>query len=322
MLVTILPFFLAARVAVDQDPYGDSRWLHYGPECTYDVLVNMSLANIVHERDNFCSMIASELKCRPRGSDSLSCRFVNPRIRRPEESETRCSNARDFVPVSDRFVDADPFEIRFNSRGIENLIVSRSIPRWRLDMIRVIVGQLNVGVEPEKAHHRYITMENSTIGYCEVEVKVSRLGYARNRPRAGALDAVDITFEPERPDIVPLNRAMMQIQKTRQPKRCPSRKVYFFGNHRDFSLGHKSTYMDMTTSVSQIRIAEDEFYSYTEATGIMKTRDRRRTMRLYQKIELRLKSIDHAWSPIPEIRSPASTSLYAYTNLDRSAETR
>ncbi|XP_053973569.1 vitellogenin-like [Hylaeus volcanicus] len=314
MLAIILPFFLAGRVAVDQEASQLSDWQRYGPECTYDVLVNMSLANIVHEKDNFCSMIATELKCRPKGSDTLACRFVNGRIVRPDPEDNRCTNSKNFVPVSDRFVGADPFEVRFNARGIENLVVPRQIPRWRLDMMRAIVGQLNVGFELEKGRQRFVAMENSSIGYCQVEIRMSRTEYVMD-DETGNGD-LEIDFEPTRPEVVPLDRAGLTIEKVRQPKNCPNRKIYFFGNHEDFSLGNKNTFMDMTTSISHIRISRSEMRSYTETTGIMRTLTKPRTMRLHQKISLSLKSINPARSPLLEIKNPASTSLYAYTGLE------
>lgn len=222
--------------------HDDSDWQRYGPECTYDVLVNMSLSNIVHDEDTICSMIASELKCRTKGSDTLNCHFSNGRIVRPDPKNERCSNARNFVPIGDRFVDEEPFEIRFNARGIENLVVSRDIARWRLDMMRAIVGQLNIGFEltAEKEHDRFLTMENSSIGYCEVEVKVSRAGYGEESD-----EKFEIMLEPERAGMVPLSRGSIRIEKVRYPKRCPNRKIYFFGNHEDFSFGRRDIFMDM-----------------------------------------------------------------------------
>lgn len=210
----------------------------------------MSLANIVHERDNFCSMIASELKCRPKGSDTLGCRFANGKIVRPNPDDSRCSNAKNFVPINDKFINEDPFEIRFNSKGIENLVVPRSIPRWRLDMIRVIVDKLNVGFEVENGRDRFVTMENSSIGYCEVEVKMTRPGYGRGNG-AESEGLFDIVFEPKRANLVPLSRAALGIDKVRQPKKCPNRKIYFFGNHEDFSFGHKNTFMDMASIIER-----------------------------------------------------------------------
>ncbi|XP_043803210.1 vitellogenin-like [Apis laboriosa] len=318
MLIIILPYLLAARVP-GHAHHDDSDWQRYGPECTYDVLVNMSLSNIVHDEDTICSMIASELKCRTKGSDTLNCHFSNGRIVRPNPEDERCSNARNFVPMGDRFVDEEPFEIRFNARGIENLVVSRDIARWRLDMVRAIIGQLNVGFEltAEKEHDRFVTMENSSIGYCEVEVKVSRAGYGEESDDERKFE---IVLEPERAGMVPLSRGSIRIEKVRWPKRCPNRKIYFFGNHEDFSFGRRDIFMDMTTSVSRIYISRRGIISFTESTGVMRTLNRPRTMNLHQRINLSLKSLNFARIPIPEIVNPASTSLYAYTNLEQIPE--
>lgn len=219
----------------------DSDWRRYGPECTYDVLVNMSLSNM-DEDARICSVIAFELKCRAKGSDTLNCRFSNGRTARPEDGRG-CSNAkRNFAPsTSDRFVDEQPFEIRFNARGIENLVVSRDIARWRLDAMRAIVSQLNVGFELGSGHDRFLAMENSSVGYCEVEVKVSRAGYGGESGGGG----LEIALEPERADVAPLSRGSVRIEKVRRPKRCPNRNIYFFGNHRDFSFGSEDIFMDM-----------------------------------------------------------------------------
>lgn len=220
----------------------------YGPECTYDVLVNMSLANIVQENDNFCNMIATELKCRPKGDDSLSCYFQNSQIKRPEPNDDRCSNAKGFVPTRYKFVGDEPFEIRFNSRGIENLVVYRSIPRWRLDMIKVIVSQLNVGFEMQERRDRFTIMENSTVGHCEVDVKIIRKDSEENSDSDD--DSTEksenfvIGFMPSNEEFASLMERY-QVEKVRQPKRCPRRTIYFFGDHEDYSHGDRQLYMDM-----------------------------------------------------------------------------
>lgn len=224
-------------------------------ECTYDVLVMMSLANIAQENDNFCSTIASELKCRAKGEDSLSCHFQNSRIRHPGREDSKCTNAMDFVPTRTRFVDEGPFEIRFNPRGIENLVVHRTIPRWQLDMIKVIVSQLNVGFEVSEHRNRFTIMENSTVGYCEVDVKVTRGGsdeehddhddnYDEDDRKEGK--AFEIEFMTAAGD--EMTRSIddkLHVQKLRQPKRCPRRTIYFFGNEEDYSRGDRELYMDM-----------------------------------------------------------------------------
>ncbi|XP_012221453.1 vitellogenin-3-like [Linepithema humile] len=317
MLVTILPFFLAANIVVD-DPHRESEWAMYGPECTYDVLVNMSLANIVQENDNFCAMIATELKCRLKGYDILNCRFQNARIKRPDLQNDRCSNARDFVPTRYKFVDEEPFEIRFNSRGIENLVVHRTIPRWRLDMIKVIVSQLNVGFEAQERRDRFTIMENSTVGHCEVDVKITRGGPDSSEEDDDSVEGENFEIGLISVDKVARPSALerIHVEKARQPKRCPRRTIYFFGNHEDYSHGNNELYMDMTTSVSHLTIARDKFVSYTISEGVMKTANKSRIMRPHQNIKLKLKRIDLARSSAPEIQDPASTSLFAFSNLE------
>ncbi|XP_050452074.1 uncharacterized protein LOC126851789 [Cataglyphis hispanica] len=311
MLVTILPFCLAANVAIDDQ---QSKWAMYGPECTYDVLVNMSLANIVHENDNFCSMIATELKCRPKGHDTLNCHFQNSRIKRPDPKDNRCSNARDFVPTRYKFVSEEPFEIRFNSRGIENLVVYRTIPRWRLDMIKVIVSQLNIGFEMQERRNRFTIMENSTVGHCQVDVKITRGGHDFEEDSAEENDNFEIGFLSSDEFAHPMVERL-RVEKTRQPKKCPRRTIYFFGNYKDYSRGGE-LYMDMTTSASLITISKDKFVSYTISEGIMRTANKSRIMRPHQNISLKLKRIDFAQSLMPEIPNPASTSLFAFSNLE------
>ncbi|XP_029165794.1 vitellogenin-like isoform X2 [Nylanderia fulva] len=304
--------FIAANVTIDDQ---QSRRAMYGPECTYDVLVNMSLANIVHENDNFCSMIATELKCRPKGHDTLSCRFQNSRIKRPDPEDNRCSNAKNFVPMRHKFVDGEPFEIRFNSRGIENLVVHRSIPRWRLDMIKVIVSQLNIGFELQEHRNWFTIMENSTMGHCEVDVKISRGDFDSEEDDDSAEMSEDFEIEylsNDKDSIV----EDLRVEKTRHPKRCPRRIIYFFGDHEDYSRGNRELYMDMTSSKSLITISKDSFVSYTISEGLMKTANKSRIMRPHQNISLKLKQIDFAQSVMPEIQDPASTSLFAFSHLE------
>ncbi|XP_071641549.1 uncharacterized protein [Temnothorax longispinosus] len=322
MLVTILPFFLVANITVD-DAHRQSEWAMYGPECTYDVLVNMSLANIVQENDNFCSMTATELKCRPKGDDSLSCHFQNSRIKRPEPNDNRCSNAKNFIPTRYKFVGSEPFEIRFNSRGIENLVVPRSIPRYRIDMIKIIVSQLNVGFEMQERRDRFTIMENSTVGHCEVDVKIvtDPNSEESDDDSTEKNENFEIGFMSSSEDLArSLAIERFQVEKIRQPKKCPRRTIYFFGNQEDYSHGDRQLYMDMTTSISHITISRDRFVSYTMSEGVMKTVNNSRIMRPYQKISLKLKRIDLARSSLPEIQNPASTSLFAFSNLQTISE--
>lgn len=222
----------------------------------------MSLANIVRDDDNFCAIIATELKCRPRGEDSLSCRFGNSRIKRPDPADGRCTNAKDFVPTRYKFVGEEPFEIRFNSRGIANLVVHRTIPKWRLDMIKAMASQLNVGFEAREDRDKFAIMENSTVGRCEVDVRIVRGGPWSEEEEETEEDddstGDEWDFElglassaDDELDKLPAGR--LRVEKTRHPKRCPRRTIYFFGNHEDYSRGDRPLYMDMVRSSKRVK---------------------------------------------------------------------
>jgi len=143
----------------------------------------------------------------------------------------------------------EPFEIRFNSKGIENLVVHRSIPRWRLDMIKSIVSQLNVGFEIQERRDRFTIMENSTVGHCEVDVKIIRKDPDSQENDDDSIEEsekFEIGFMPSNVELEnPLVIERLQVEKIRQPKRCPRRTIYFFGNDEDYSRGDKQLYMDM-----------------------------------------------------------------------------
>jgi hypothetical protein len=214
----------------------------------------MSLANIVHENDNFCSMIASELKCRPKGHDSLSCHFGNSRIKRPDPEKGRCTNARDFVSTRYKFVDEKPFEIRFNSRGIVNLVVHRTIPRWRLAMIKDIVSQLNVGFEVWEGRHSFVMTENSAMGQCKIDIKIMY-----GDPDSMEDDDDDDSSEEKKDDAdfvigfasssgeftQPVEKRY-RVEKLRDPKKC-TQATYFFGNHENYNQNGR-VYMNMVQS--------------------------------------------------------------------------
>ncbi|XP_015431219.1 PREDICTED: vitellogenin-like [Dufourea novaeangliae] len=313
MLVTILPFLLAAHVAVDEDAHQASDWQRYGPECTYDVLVNMSLSNVDDKDDRTCMTTVTELRCRPKGSDTLSCRFANSKMFSLDVRGDVCPEVDRFIPNNDRF--RDPFEVRFNSLGIENLVVPRNISSGRLDIIRDIVGQLNIGFELEKGKQRFVATEKSSVGNCEVEIKMSRPGYGRGSDSDRKMEQdMDIVFEPERPEIVPLNRAMLDIEKVRQIKKCSEKSLHFFGTNVNPNL-EKNIYFVMTTSVTRIRISEKGMTSCTESTGTLNAVNKAITMPINQKISLSLRSITPAQSSLPDIMNPASTSLYGFRNI-------
>jgi len=70
-----------------------------------------------------------------------------------------------------------------------------------------------------------------------------------------------------------------------------------------------------TESVSHINISKNSFVSYTIADGTMKVANNSRIMRPRQKLRLKLKRIDFARLPLPEIEDPAATSILAFSDM-------
>ncbi|EZA48400.1 uncharacterized protein LOC105285599 [Ooceraea biroi] len=316
MLVTLLPFFLVANVVVD-DSRRQSEWTTYGAECTYDVFVNMSLANVVHEGDNYCSMIVSELKCRPKGDDSLSCYFGSFNIRRPDPKKSRCTNTLD-LSTQQKFLDEKPFEIRFNPHGIENLVVHRTIPRWRLALIKNIVSQLNIGFKVQENRDRFSMQDNSAIGQCEADVQI-----IRGDPESAEDDDDDdssavganfmIGFASSNNNFTQPIEKTFRVKKVRDAKRCT--RTTNIGNQQTLSRNNPFVLTNMTESISHIEISKDRFMTYTISEGMRKG-NMTQIMRSRENLRLKLKRIDFARSPLPEIQDPSATGILAFSDIE------
>ncbi|XP_015173810.1 PREDICTED: uncharacterized protein LOC107065037 [Polistes dominula] len=320
MLVTIIPFLLATQLTPEH-PREKYQW-QYGGEMTFDVLVNFSRSDIDRGRRIYCSTISNELKCRVKDAETLSCYFLTPIITFStiNDSSTTCEWSSNFVPLNDHFFfDQDPFEIRYNSRGIENLVVKRTITRWKLDVTKAIVSQLHIGFELKEGQSSFQTAENSNIGHCEVNSRVLVSGgYYENEKYAHAnlqlvlLDSNELRYR----DI--LNQGgQIIIEKIRHSKKCQRRPIYFFGipiSHRDDR--ERGTFMDMVSSNTRMIISKKGFSSETVSEGLPIIMGGLRNGPSRQKISVILKSVDPARNVPPMISHPASTSIHTYSSFD------
>ncbi|XP_076375977.1 uncharacterized protein LOC143259056 [Megalopta genalis] len=316
-MVTILPFFLAAHVVIDENArQPTSEWQLYGPEWTYDVQLNLDVAYTFNDNSHSCVTMMSKMRCRPKGSDTLSCHFEDAKMSKEKWSEVlqECPVPTTFEPVNPAIMNDDPFEVRFNSRGIENLVIPRNISRARLDMLRDVVSQLHIGFEPEMGSQRFVSMESSSVGLCKVEVDMSRIAYTKSA--ADKNQQFEIVFEPSRPEITPLNRTALKIDKVRQMKKCPDSNIHFFEYDDNPDFENKNRLIDMTTSVSSMHISNTGLYAETESTGSMKALVKPKTLQIRQKISLTLKSVRPAKREMPEVVYPASTSLYGFRSVE------
>ncbi|KAI4499136.1 hypothetical protein M0802_005719 [Mischocyttarus mexicanus] len=320
MLVTILPFLLATQLTPEH-PKEKYQW-QYGGEITFDVLIDLSRSDIDRGRSFYCSTISNELKCQVKDAETLSCYFLTPITTYSIiNNNSTCDWSKNFEQLHDHFIffDHDPFEIRFNSRGIENLVVERTITRWKLDVTKSVVSQLHVGFELQEGQSRFKTTENSNLGYCELDSRVLVSGgYYQNEKYSNTnfhlvlLDSNELRYR----DILNRNGQII-IEKIRHTKKCSRRPIYFFGipiTHRgDMERG---TFMDMVSSTTRMIISKRGFSSETVSEGQPIVMNGLRTGLSRQKISVILKSVNPARNVPPMISHPASTSVHTYSSFD------
>ncbi|XP_014478641.1 PREDICTED: uncharacterized protein LOC106746502 isoform X2 [Dinoponera quadriceps] len=281
----------------------------YGGECTYEVFIISVIDNYLY------ASIKSDFKCRLKAEDTLSCRFQNKRIRHtyPLKNETG------FVPTI-RFVGGEPFEIHFNLSGVQYLVVHKTIPKWQLDMIKVIVSQLNDNFETARRYPQIIEIPargNSTVGECEVNVTLGRTDKKHDdddddeEDGSGMKESEDfeLGFVWMHDNFAQTN-GKFRIKKIQQLKGCPQRTIYFFFRKRkDDGRSDGALYIDMIYSTNYITITKNHFMSRMEMTGVMNTAIETQGMQLKQMIDLKLRRIDLTRDSLPEIRNPTSISL-------------
>ncbi|EGI66317.1 PREDICTED: uncharacterized protein LOC105145227 [Acromyrmex echinatior] len=312
MNVVVIPFFLAAHLTVDEP------WEH-GPEYTFQVQVNCTA---IPEEGIYGSVrlnLVSKLICQPKGSHMLSCHF--------EDSKAN-SFVVDSLDPSEPVIPAglvnrqpayeineDQFEIKFNKRGLDSLVVNENIQPRELDMIRMIVGQLSVGAVLDGVGNDIIfdAMENFTQGECYTTFKidkklVGRPLYAKPsyalRPVFGLKDG-----------------KLVQIRKIRNLHMCAHKVPYFFGNAESFR--EESDIMsDISLSDGHIIITSTEFISGT--SNVITTSKITETVitTLYENVRLRLESIQAAKSEPPVVKEaePASVFIGRWLINDSSEE--
>jgi len=211
----------------------DEPWEH-GSECRFQVQVN---STAIPEEGIYGSVrlnLESKLICQPKNGMTLSCHFENSTASSfVADSLDPTESAVPSGRVNRQFayeINEDQFEIKFNERGLDSLVVNENIQPRELDMIRMIVGQLNIGATFDGSFSNDMTfdvMENFTQGECFTTFKIDkklavrslyarRNGYAL-RPTFGLKDG-----------------KLVQIRKMRNLHMCTHKVPYIFGSAESF----------------------------------------------------------------------------------------
>ncbi|CAL1685210.1 unnamed protein product [Lasius platythorax] len=301
MNVVVIPFFLAAHFTADE------TWAH-GPEYTFQVQVNCTA---IPEEGFYGSVrlnLESKLICQPlKSGHSLSCHF--------EDSKAN-SFVADSLDPSDPAAPAgqvnrqpayeineDQFEIKFNKRGLDDLVVNENIQPRELDMIRMIVGQLSLGATLDGVGNdvTFDTMENFTQGECYTTFKVNKKPMGRSlyakpgyalRPVFGLKDG-----------------KLVQIRKIRNLRMCAHKVPYFFGSAESFRE-ESDIISDVSLSDGHIIITSSEFISGTSNVITTSKVTEAVVTTLYENVRLRLESIQPAESEPPTVKEAEPASIF------------
>ncbi|XP_017759790.1 PREDICTED: uncharacterized protein LOC108550546 [Eufriesea mexicana] len=300
-LLNVVPFFIAARVSID------SSWC-CGPVYTFHVQVN---STELPEKDSYMSIrlnVASKLVCQPKEYHVFSCHF------RDSKADSYATDNLDpevpAVPISQVSrqkayeINQDQFEIKFNERGLDSLVVNENIQPRELDMIRAIVEQLNIGVLVNVYDHTYELVENFTQGECVTIFTVQRgtVAHPFHTNRGYVLETV---FGLE-------EGLLVQIRKIRNLNMCTHKVPYLFGSSETMSHANDMV-STVISSESQIVITSNEFISGTTnviTNVVMKKGSGEIMTTLYENISLRLESITPAVSEAPEVKDPEPASMF------------
>ncbi|XP_046836477.1 uncharacterized protein LOC124432028 [Vespa crabro] len=290
----LLPFFLASRISVDIES------LLHGPEYTYRVeiiTVKKAGGHPCAGEDVKAFDAVSTLKCRPRVPDTLNCRFEAAKMQIYEDGLYELARET----VEDLWMDDEPFEIIFDENGIKNLIVTKNMEPWTIDMIRSIVNQLNVGVDiRNKQDGIFTAIERSFLGKCQTKIELYHgLSY-------------DNRWKDEKFEIIPMNginkvtSEFFDIEKRRNIDDC-EHGVYFFASKSAYTDLPRDVTTVIKSSMSRIIISDSNYTSYTTNEFLVTSKDKTRNFTLHEKIKLNLETISAPVNDIPVI--PDATSV-------------
>lgn len=114
--------------------------------------------------------LISELKCRPKAADNLFCHLQNSTIVNMRKNR----NTREVETEQ-------MFEIKFNERGVEGLIIEPPSRMEVVNILRKIANQFSIGVDWRKIERisqagewQFMARENSSMGNCATVYKITR----------------------------------------------------------------------------------------------------------------------------------------------------
>ncbi|XP_032673326.1 uncharacterized protein LOC116845110 isoform X3 [Odontomachus brunneus] len=281
MNVILIPFFLAANVAVNDT----SEWT-YGPEYLYNVNMTYVIKSDPTEPVGNMQLI-SAMKCRPKvAENSLLCILQN--------STTIMSLEKDNTRTTTREIKTEQmFEIKFNERGVESLLIEPPSRMEVVNFIRKIANQLSVGTDMKRkiGMSQFMARENTSMGNCATMYKITREELPETLDTLKVWEHADIKLV-----VLPMADARpgttLTIEKSRMG--CINSPRYV-----DFTIG----ILKMGRFFSKIYVdGVSGFETYTELDGKLRTESiSSRIIAFKALLQMNLDSIVPAQDPLPSI---------------------
>ncbi|CAK9804257.1 hypothetical protein ANTQUA_LOCUS3993 [Anthophora quadrimaculata] len=163
MNFTLIPFFLAASVVVDQP----DQWI-YGPEYVFHASLKQSTS--VYWRNHTATM-----RCRPAEMNSLLCRFELVTLRAYDKNPSL-----EFMTID------QPFLIQFSPRGVETLRLPEMIDDRKLYFIRSIAKSFSVCTDSRESMNtlpEYAPNRNDITSGCTTRITILENDEISSKPR-------------------------------------------------------------------------------------------------------------------------------------------
>ncbi|XP_066591604.1 vitellogenin-like [Prorops nasuta] len=324
MIAVLIPFFLVAKL--------DQTTWQYGPEFIFNVEVNATATVLAKAGESYqeklsddgrlSTNLVSKLYCRPKGDDTLNCRLENAKVwsidsLHPNDKDSSMED--DSSSNSGEYLIGDePFEVKFNNHGIEHLLVPRDTFTEKLNMIRSIVKQLNIGVDlngkPDGTFH---SVENVTLGQCnvtfEVKHRASPMDLAQRRQRPAA---TGIYYELESlPSLNKVAGETIEILKTTMLNNCTCYASYHFGSYFNADAD-KTSNSTLRSSISRISVSDVDIRSETRQEGTLSHSKNSKLFGINEIISISLLGVKPAKEELPRVHKPAKTSIIANSELE------
>ncbi|XP_076375978.1 uncharacterized protein LOC143259057 [Megalopta genalis] len=306
MLASVIPFFLAARLPVD-----DTMWTH-GPEFVFEVELKYTTTPFSIENADDSKMsnhTAMDLYCRPLHMDSLSCRIDNCE---GQIIDLTFDNQQDMPEeVYKRFCDAGRFEIKFNERGVEHLIVPERISVSVLNDLKLIAECLHIGVDLNGVPDGiFNVLQNTTVGQCNVEVKVQHYLPAAEKQmkKTARFDLKSL------PQLNKVSGEVLFVQRAINLNNCSHYAPFYFGTYGSH-LVEPELPSHLQASYNEMWVSDNRFLATLTRSGTLGPKNK--ISAITEHLTVRLQNIQAATQQLLDVPEASKTSIEVNSEIHK-----